>query len=207
MSRFNSLDYIINAKHYGGSGRGYLRKMQQKIHRERGIAVTIKDLDSEPTGAPVYAKILRGQWIAECECKSASFIDPDEPIFFCFFCGNRANGQKPRPVVIPPKDECKEIERLLLLRPVNDLGGLTDNERAGMAEPMLYVEVEEEDLQMPSLGEMLSVMKTGELPPRRKVVKTYPLPRSWDPGETIDDLHRQQDATIALWQKKTREAR
>lgn len=109
-----SLDYIVTAKHYGnGSARGYIRKMQNDIHR-RGVPVTIKNLDGEPTGTPVVARIWQGQWIADCECNGACFVDPEEPIFFCFTCGNRANGQQPRPVIFPPEAERKEIERLLL---------------------------------------------------------------------------------------------
>jgi hypothetical protein len=202
MTIFKNVDHIITAKHYGGSAREYIRKTQRKIHMERGIAVTIKDLDKEPIGVPVYGYIRRGQWLADCECNSTSFVDPDEPIFFCFGCGNRSNGQKPRPVIFPPDDERKEIERLLLLRPVDDLRGLTDNERAGMAEPVLYVEIEEEEFQTPTLDDMMVMAQTGKLPPRARTVKTLPLPRSWDVGETIDDLHDQQDRVIKLWKQK-----
>lgn len=173
----DSVNYIISAKHYGGSAREYIRKMQQNIHRTRGVAVTIKALDAEPTGTPVYARIWQGQWIADCECNGACFVDPDEPIFFCFTCGNRANGQQPRPVIFPPEDERKEIERLLLERPVDDLAGLTDNERAGMARPVLYLEDE-----------------TGS---------AKPLVRAWEPGESVADLHSQQHELINNWKQKS----
>ena len=169
-----NVNYIITAKHYGGSARQYLRKMQQQIHR-KGVAVQINDLDAEPTGAPVQARIWQGQWIADCECKSASFVDPDEPLFFCFGCGNRMNAGKPRPVIFPAEAERLEIERLLLDRPVDDLAGLTDNERAGMARPVLFVENE-----------------TGT---------AQPLVRSWEPGQTLEDLHQEQDAVLANWNK------
>ena len=170
-----SLDYIITARHYGnGSARQYIKNQQVKIHRDRGIAVTIKDLDQEPSGAPVIARIWQGQWIADCECNSASFVDPDEPIFFCFGCANRSNGNKPRPVQFPPEDERKEIERLILERPVDDMAGLTDMERAGMAKALLF-------------------KQTGE--------SMLPLTRSWDPFETIDDLKAQQEIPIREWRK------
>lgn len=170
-----NVDRIITAKDYGGSARGYIKKMQQQTHR-RGVAVTIRNLDAEPTGVPVVARIWQGQWIADCECKSASFVDPDEPLFFCFGCGNRTNASKPRPVQFPPEAERLEIERLLLERPVDDLAGLTDNERAGMARPVLYVE----DAQGRAL----------------------PLVRSWEPGQTPDDLHAEQDTVIKNWNKE-----
>ncbi len=173
-----SIDYIITARHYGGSAKEYIRQQQTKIHRERGIAIPIKDLDLEPTGAPVNARIWQGQWIADCECRSASFVDPEEPIFFCFGCGNRSNGQKPRPVIFPPEEERKEIERLILERPVDDVAGLTDLERAGMARPILFKQMET---------------------PEGDIIQTLPLTRSWDPTETADDLRAQQDVPLRAW--------
>jgi len=197
-----SVDYIITAKHYGGSARDYIRKMQRDIHR-RGVPVTIKDLDAEPTGTPVVARIWQGQWIADCECNGACFVDPEEPIFFCFTCGNRANGQKPRPVLFPPEAERKEIERLLLERPVNDLGGLTDLERAGLAKPILFVQVmEERQVAFPSsslgdIGDVISDQQSASPPS----AQTLPLTRSWEPGESIEDLRKQQEEPIREWHK------
>lgn len=172
MNQIKNVDHIITAKNYGGSARGYLKNMQQQLHR-RGVAVTIKNMDAEPTGVPVEARIWQGQWIADCDCGSASFVDPDEPIFFCFGCGNRINDKKPRPVHFPPEAERLEIERLLLERPVDDMAGLTDNERAGMARPVLHVEDE-----------------TGAV---------HPLVRAWEPGQTLEDLHNEQDVVIHNW--------
>jgi hypothetical protein len=120
-----------------------------------------------------------------CECNSASFVDPEERIFFCFGCGNRSNGQKPRPVIFP--EEWQEIERLLLERPVNDMAGLTDLERAGMAKAVIFVE--KEAIHLPH-----AVMPKHSLP----------LTRSWEPGESIDDLHAQQDEPIRKWKDDLR---
>lgn len=174
---FTSVNRIITAKDYGGSARGYIRAQQIKIHRDRGVAITIRDLEKEPLGVPVYARIWQGQWIADCECRGASFIDPEEPLFFCFGCGNRSNNGQPRPVIFPPTDERLEIERLVLQRPVNDLSGLTDMERAGLAQPILYKQVAQPDGGVAAL----------------------PLTRSWEPGETIEELHAQQDEPLRAW--------
>jgi hypothetical protein len=196
-----NVDYIVTAKHYGGSARGYIRKMQREIHK-RGVAVTIKNLDDEPIGIPIVARIWQGQWIADCECNGACFVDPDEPVFFCFTCGNRANGQKPRPVIFPPEEERKEIERLLLERPVSDLAGLTELERAGMAKPVLFVQVEEVQQSAIPQGDGRSDQLLEDLP---KTTRTLPLTRSWEPGETSDDLHKQQDEPIKEWRKTLRQ--
>jgi len=178
-----NINYIVTAKHYGGSARGYIRKMQNDIHKNRGIAVTIKKLDDAPNGNPVKALIWQGQWIAECEwCNGATFVDPDEPVFFCFGCGNRANGSQPRPVIFPA--EYRKIEELILSRPVNDMAGLTDLERAGMSRAILFVEKRTLD-------------EKGT-----EVTVTLPLSRSWEPGESVEDLISQQEEPIRKWKKE-----
>lgn len=169
-----SIDRIISAKDYGGSMRGYLKNMQRE-HKRRGIPVTIKELDKEPTGKPVLARIWQSQWVADCECNTRMFVDPDEPIFFCFGCGNRLHGQRPRPVIFPEKAERKEIERLLLERPVTDYAGLTDLERVGLQKAVVVVQTEQ---------------------------GTLPLTRSWVPGETISDLEAQQRGPLEAWHKE-----
>lgn len=174
------LDRIISAKDYGGSGKGYLRKHQEELRRKSGVSVNIHGIDN-PTGTPVLPEIWQGQWIARCEfCNGASFIDPDEPVFFCFGCGNRMNGGYCRPVIIP--DNWKEIEAVLLERPVNDVAGLTDLERAGMARAVIHVE------EKVDVDGMTVVLK-------------QPLVRSWIYGETVADLHNQQDESIRRWKQ------
>lgn len=173
MANVKSIDYIVSAKHYGGSGKKYLKDQQEKFRRA-GTTVNLHGID-DPSGDPVKAFIHQGQWVAQCEdCNGASFIDPDEPVFFCFGCGNRRNGGNCRPVEVPAN--WREIEQVLLERPVEDVAGLTDNERVGMARPVLYIETE--------FGVEL------------------PLARSWKPHETLDDLHGQQDAAIGKWREK-----
>jgi len=201
MVNFKSVDFIVTAKHYGGSARGYIRKQQQLLHSGRGIAVTIKDLEKDPTGVPVVARIWQGQWIADCECNGASFVDPDEPVFFCFSCGNRANGSKPRPVKFPPEAERLEIERLLLERPVDDLAGLTDLERAGMAKPVLFVEAPL------SMDTSTSPQNEDHILGGERQVRTVPLVRSWESHETVADLRAQQEEAIHKWHYELREGK
>lgn len=166
-ANIKSVDYIITAKHYGGgNATGYIELQRMKIQKSRGIIIPI---EYKPSKHAVQARIWQGQWVADCECGGCSFVDPDEPIFFCFGCGNRADNNRVREVVFPK--DYKTIESLLLDRPVDDAMGLDDKERAGMAKPLIFVEG-----------------KGG-------------LSRNWNPGETIDDI-KKQNAPIESWRKE-----
>lgn len=168
-SQFKSIDYIVTARHYStdGTALGYLKRIRDEIAAKRGIFLPIIEV---PAGEPLLARIHRGQWIADCECGGATFVDPEWPFTYCFTC--RQNGDHIRPVTFP--ENWKEIERVILERPVNDRAGLTDLERAGLARPMILVED-----------------KGG-------------LAREWGPHETVADLHAQQDAPIKAWHKSMR---
>jgi len=64
----------------------------------------------------VYARVDSGRWLADCPiCSRSNYVDPDEPVFYCFGCGNQGSG-KFVPVIFP--EEREEIETLLLARPV-----------------------------------------------------------------------------------------
>lgn len=200
MVNVASVNRIISAKDYGGSTKAYIRKWQ-KEKMKAGIQVLIRDIDQPATGKPLPAVIWQGQWIVRTDCcNSASFVDPDEPIFVCFTCANRANDNRPRPVLFPPEAERKEIERLILERPVEDVAGLTDMERAGLARPLLYVEVEELEI---STGGPAGFMDMQQMQPRT-VKRTYPLVRSWE-GESLEALHAEQDVVVKNWHKKLKE--
>lgn len=181
QNKFESVDYIVTNRHYSlakgadGSMKGYLQKMVDEIRRERGIRLDAH-LDDPPSGKPVTARIWQGQWIADCECGGALFVNPDEPIYFCFGCANRANKGDLRPVIFPPEAERLEIERLILERPVDDMAGLTDLERVGLARPLLYQEIKNPDGSISTLG----------------------LARNWEPGETVADL-RKQNQLVDQW--------
>lgn len=195
------LDRIISAKDYGGSAKHYIRNWQREKLRQ-GVAVPLKGLDEPPTGEPFQAVIWQGQWIVRTECcNSASFVDPDEPIMYCFTCANRANGFRPRPVTFPPTAERLEIERLILERPVNDVAGLTDNERAGLAKPLVTIEVEDE---VPDLPTGLLPEQMPDHVPTRKVKHLLPLVRSWE-GEPVEALRAQQEEPLRKWKKSLKE--
>ncbi len=63
--------------------------------------------------AQVVARIDHGRWIADCECKGAEYVDPDEPVFFCFSCLNAGCRGALRPVKFPPAEIREQIETTL----------------------------------------------------------------------------------------------
>lgn len=87
------------------------------------------------SGEPIYAYVDFGRWIAACECGGHEYVDPDEQIFYCFSCGNRAVQGDARPVIFP--DARDEIERLLLRRPIDDRAGINALDRALKAKPLI----------------------------------------------------------------------
>lgn len=204
MNNITSVDRIVSAKDYGGSMTGYLRN-QQRNYLKSGRAVNIVNLDKGPSGAAVKARIWQSQWVADCECNTTMFVDPDEPIFFCFGCANRLNGGRIRPVEFPPRAERERIEELLLERPVIDVAGLTDLERVGLQKPLLFVDVEVEE-EMGMMEEFAHALMQGvpvdSLPKKKKRVQTLPLTRSWRPGESPADFEAQQRSVIEAWKKE-----
>ncbi len=170
-----SLNYIITAKHYctregAASVKDRIAKRVKELQRKRGYPVKVQFDRVSPR--PVRARIELGQWVADCECRGVEFVDPDEPIFFCFGCANRTDAGMVRPVEFPPEAERKEIERLVLERPVDDLRGLDDLERAHMASALIYIEGSDGDLQ--------------------------PLTRTWNAGEPISNLLVENEA-VSRW--------
>lgn len=120
------VDYIITSKHLGGSNRAWVMKLKTDIEKKRGIKITMKDTLAK---SPVFARIYRGHWIADCDvCNGAMFVDPSEPVFFCLECFNRKENGKLRPVIFP--EDRQNIEAAVLERPINDYAGVTDSERA-----------------------------------------------------------------------------
>lgn len=67
-------------------------------------------------GEPVYAKIVRNQWVADCgECQGSIIIEPGQP-FMCIECLNTSNGHYARPILWPDDRSRLQIESILLGR-------------------------------------------------------------------------------------------
>jgi len=129
------LNYIITAKHYAKK-EGAVSVRERILKRVQKGHLVCLGID-KPQGESVKAYIDFGQWIAACPCGGHEFVDIEEPIFYCFSCGNRRNDSYVRPVEFPNQETIKEIERLILLRPVDDEQGLTDLDRAYRAKPLI----------------------------------------------------------------------
>lgn len=173
-----NVPYIITAKHYalreGCAGvRDRIIKLAADAGRKRKAIIRVQ-IDKSST-RPVFARIELGQWLADCECGGCEFVDPIEPVFFCLSCGNRNDANMLRPVTFPLPEERAEIETLILARPVNDLRGLDDCERAHQALPLIVSET-----------------------PDGMIV---PLTRTWNHGEPIENLRRENEV-IDIWKRK-----
>jgi hypothetical protein len=155
------MDKIITALDYAKQNgcktvREHLEKIQAKMKKRYDTPLT-----GTPKGKPVAAEINFGRWIARCpDCNGAEDVDPNEPIFYCFSCGNFSNNGRPRSVIFPPTKERKAIEAEILKRPVKIRGGANELERMVNAVPEV---VTDEGI----------------------------LSRSWLPGETVDEIKRQ----------------
>lgn len=155
------MEKIITALDYAKqNGCKTVRKHLEKIFEKMGKKYDTP-LNGKPKGKPVFARIDFGRWIADCpDCMGAEDVDPSEPIFYCFSCGNFTNDGHPRSVIFPPEPERKAIEKEILKRPVKIRGGANELERLVNAVP---TQRSEEGL----------------------------LSRSWNPGETLDEIKRQ----------------
>lgn len=166
----DSVNFIVTAKHYSerygadGTAKAFILKWREKLHKEKNITIQIKGIDA-PQGTPVKARIWQGQWVADCDvenCGGCEFVEPTEPLFFCFSCVNRLNNGYVRPVEFP--EQWKEIEELVLARPVNDVRGQTDLERAHQAKAAVVVVADGNE---------------------------FHLTRSWRPEESLEELLEQ----------------
>jgi hypothetical protein len=64
----------------------------------------------------VHAKIDFGRWLADCPiCSRSNYVDPADPVFYCFGCGNQGSGNFV-PVVFP--EDINKITALVLARPM-----------------------------------------------------------------------------------------
>ncbi len=170
-----TVNRIITAKDYCkrdrvDNVRDRIAKLRRNVMKKKGVEIRIQF--DKFSNRPVYARIELGQWCASCECGGVEFVDPNEPIFFCFSCANNVDSGMLRTVVFPAVEERMEIERLVLARPVEERRGLDDLERAHMSKPVIFIDMEDG--------------------------KSLPLTRTWNPGEPLDNLVKENIA-VERW--------
>lgn len=177
----SSVNRIVSARDYAKregatSVRDLVKRWSGRMYQRGQLDTPF--VDGPLAGTAVAAKINHGQWIAHCDqCGTPMWVDPDEPLFFCYGCGNRITGGRPRPVLFPEPQIREQIERLLLERPVDDRKGTNDIDRAFHALPLAIGAVDDQLIA---------------------------LDRSWNPQESIKDLTT-QNALIKLLIKEREE--
>lgn len=111
------MNRILTAKDYAKregtrSVKERIRKKCTRANDKGRVMLDTPFVDEKPTGKPVKAEINAGRWIARCECGGAEAVDPEEPIFYCFACGNFSTKGRPRAVTFPENREAIEAEIL-----------------------------------------------------------------------------------------------
>lgn len=170
-----SLNYLITAKHYAErEGAPTVKDRILRLHakRNRRARAPLPLQINTIVPHPVMARIELGQVVADCECGGCEFVDPSEPIFYCCECFNRLYNGALRPVQFPEPAMWEEITRLILLRPVDDIRGKDDCDRAAASRAIIYLEQAD--------GRHL------------------PLTRSWNPNESVGDLILENEA-VEKW--------
>lgn len=131
------MDFIVSAKHVCERDRAssYRQWIFMLAKRFRGLR---SPYTGRTEGLGVRAVIEGGRWIAACvapNCGGYEYVRHDEPIFYCFSCGNFANGGHARPVTFP--EDWKAIEDALLARPVVLPPALNEMEALRSASPRI----------------------------------------------------------------------
>lgn len=91
--------------------RDFMTALSKRINLEWG-----GEVDEDPKHA-LKAFIVDGRWAAECECGESYYVDPSDPIGYCYGkCGNAVLDGKARKIIFPPEDERAMIETVLLER-------------------------------------------------------------------------------------------
>lgn len=134
-------------------------KVTFKTHREMQAYILRFHYDvtlpNEYVDNPIDMRIDFGRMLSQCECGGVSYVQPDDPYFYCNVCRNEGSGGLLRKVVFP--ENLQEICDELLKREVQVIVAL---------------------------------------PPTQAARDAKGLPRSWNPGQTIQELEAERLAYI-----------
>ena len=112
--------------------------IQHPLKARRGLlAPKLKAWNGKVVNGPaIQAHINGGRWSVTCWCGAHSYIALRRPIHWCMSCGNGEIGAAV-PVIVPDDVERAEIERVLLLRPVQS--GLSNQPTQAAAQAIALV--------------------------------------------------------------------
>jgi len=111
-----------------------LRPWIARMARDLGFAF-IPAVADRP---PLQVRINQGRWITDCDnCTGAENVTADDPVMYCFSCGNSHLDGQLAPVQFPGETDRRKIEELLLVRqrinqnwtPTEPVGRLRDENR------------------------------------------------------------------------------
>lgn len=141
--------------------------VSRSVKMEQANILDTPYIDCPPDGKhPVTAEINCGRWAARCECGGAEIVYPKESkVFYCFSCGNYVTGGKPRQIIFPPAKRRKEIEQILLRRPIVIRAGTNKIDRLTQAIPApgAYTRSWTPDESIKDLKDQNKEMKSGEI--------------------------------------------
>lgn len=98
------------------------------IANERKWTMTKKTSD-----VLIHARVDFGRWVADCPCGACAYVEPSEPVYFCWGCQNVDVNGDYKTVIFP--DNRAEIENELLLREVIENPKLLPSQAALNARP------------------------------------------------------------------------
>lgn len=132
------INEIISGKHINESmgvpnSTARIQKMYNTLKARGQVDVDIQITVVDEVNW-VAAFIDTGRWGAQCECGGAEYVEPDDPVFWCFSCGNMAFGGALRRVHFP--DDMADIELLLLERPISVHKGMTKIQKVFNSQPL-----------------------------------------------------------------------
>jgi hypothetical protein len=98
-----------------------VRKMGQRawffaIAQGRGLTIQNEIAAAQPA---IEARVDHGRWLCDCpNCNGAELVTQDDPIFLCLTCGNSQVEGRFLKVIFPNANTRREIEALLVDRPL-----------------------------------------------------------------------------------------
>lgn len=106
--------------------------------------------------SPLKAFVSAGRWLATCECGASYYVEPSDPIGYCYgSCGNAILGGSAREIIFPANRE--EIEAVLMEREID--GAKTIIEKFGTQAALMTNLIKPKDAPRDWSGETVVEMR------------------------------------------------